>query len=86
MARHRTELPPDGVPYIDDLKRRLAALEISHNAVAREMGKTHSQFSRWTTGRVEPRISTVQEIESAIHRIVSRRERENRRKSAANHR
>lgn len=61
-----------GEGYIKELVRRLKKLGISHRKVALEMGIDPSQFSRWTTGRVAPRMNTVEEIEAAVARISKR--------------
>jgi predicted transcriptional regulator len=61
-----------GEGYIKELKARLRKLGISHRQVALEMGIDPSQFSRWTTGKVAPRMNTVEEIETAIQRLVKK--------------
>jgi transcriptional regulator with XRE-family HTH domain len=61
-----------GESYIKELKARLRKAGISHRQVALEMGIDPSQFSRWTTEKVAPRMNTVEEIEAAFARLVKK--------------
>jgi predicted transcriptional regulator len=59
--------------YIADLKRRMEADDITGTAIAEEMGIHASAFSRWLTLKVEPRLSTIAEIEAAVTAILAKR-------------
>lgn len=65
--------------YVKDLKKRMAALNISQGALARELKLTASQVSRWFTAnaarRVEPSMQTVAEIEVALMKIQEKRKK-----------
>jgi transcriptional regulator with XRE-family HTH domain len=63
-----------GTSYIKELKVRLRKDNVSARAVSLEMGVDPSQFSRWMTGKVAPRMDTVEQIEGAITRIKRKRE------------
>lgn len=62
--------------YIEQLKKRLKKADISHKALAREMGIPPESVSRWMNHHVEPRIGSVILIEEAILRILKQRDRE----------
>lgn len=59
--------------YLTDLKARLSAHNITYTEVGVEMGVHASGISRWLTAKVEPRLSTIHEIEKAIVAILAKR-------------
>jgi hypothetical protein len=67
--------------YAEALKKRLKKLKIGNAELGRAMEppRDKTQISRWFTTneqrRVKPSLDTVLEMEKAIKRIVSQRER-----------
>lgn len=63
--------------YIEDLSRRMDRAKISQNALAKELGKSPTQVSRWFTKnpdrRVKPELDTIQEIEKAFEKLRKRK-------------
>jgi predicted transcriptional regulator len=57
--------------YLTDLKARLAASNITYTEVGVKMNVHASGISRWLTGKVEPRLSTMHEIEKAVAAILA---------------
>jgi predicted transcriptional regulator len=58
--------------YTGDLKKRLAKYDISHGALAREMGVLESQISRWFNKPGQPNQKSILRIERAIAAIRKR--------------
>jgi predicted transcriptional regulator len=69
-----------GQDYIDDLVKRMKRLGVSQNALAREMGASPSQVSRWFTPnperKVSPEWATMKRIEEAMARLDARKRRQ----------
>lgn len=59
--------------YLKDLRARLDADNISYTALGEEMKVHASGVSRWLTGKVEPRLSTIHQIEAAYAAILAKR-------------
>jgi len=59
--------------YTGDLKKRLKQYDISHGALAREMGVLESQLSRWFNKPVQPNQKSIIRIEKAIAAIRKRK-------------
>lgn len=55
--------------YTEDLKERLAKYSIGQGELAREMGVTAGQVSRWMTSDMIPRMKNIQRIEMAVINI-----------------
>lgn len=60
--------------YVRTLKRYMKENGISYGALSRALGHDDSsQVSRWMNGRVEPRLSSLNEIQRALAKIVKAR-------------
>lgn len=55
--------------YTEDLKERLAKYSIGQGELAREMGVTAGQVSRWMTSDMIPQMKNIRRIEVAIVNI-----------------
>lgn len=59
--------------YTEELAKRLKKLGVSQAALAREMGASATQVTRWFTKnekrRVMPELETVRRIEQAMARL-----------------
>lgn len=64
---------PSPEEYLSDLKGRLTAEKISNTELGNEMGIHASAVSRHLTGKVEPRLSTINKIEAAVAAILAKR-------------
>jgi len=68
-----------GEGYIPDLLKRMRQDGISQNALAREMGASPSQVSRWFTSnpdrKVSPELGTIERIEEAMIKLSARNRR-----------
>lgn len=63
-----------GVNYVEELSKRLTTLDISHNALARQMDVAPSQVSRWFNREgMTPSIKSIARIEQAIVEILEDR-------------
>jgi transcriptional regulator with XRE-family HTH domain len=75
MVSFDPQLP--GYGFIELLKKRMARYGISQNVLAREMGKTPPEISRWFTKnparRVDPSLDTIEHIYKAMVRLTRRR-------------
>lgn len=71
-----------GAEYINDLKKRLQQAEVSHGALAREMGWSASQLSRSFNKPIMPSMKTVERMETAFRAIILRREKDARKQQA----
>lgn len=70
-----------GGNYIEELSKRLTALEISHNALARQMDLSPSQVSRWfNRPNMLPSMRSIANIERAILEICEERKAAKKRK------
>ena len=66
--------------YTEDLKKRLKKYGISQNRLAKQMGVAPSVLSRWFNSDIDPSMSSVTRIESALVELV--RNQSKRRKVA----
>jgi transcriptional regulator with XRE-family HTH domain len=65
---------PVGGNYVEELSKRLTLLDISHNALARQMGVAPSQVSRWfNRDGMSPSMKSIARIEQAVHEILEER-------------
>ena len=68
-----------GEGYIPDLVSRMKKAGISQAGLAREMGVSPTQASRWFTTnpdrRVSPELATIEKIEEAMIRLLARKRR-----------
>lgn len=79
--RQITVTIPVGGRYIEELSKRLTKLDISHNALARQMDVAPSQVSRWfNRPGMAPNMQSIARIEKAIYEICLDREKQKRRK------
>lgn len=66
---------------MSELSRRLTELDISHNALARQMDIAPSQVSRWFNKEgMQPSMKSIARIEQAIFEIVKERKAAKKRK------
>lgn len=75
-VRHTVEIDIEE-DYVSQLKRRMDDLGISQNALAKEMGLSPTQVSRWFVNnerRVTMLVETALHIERSILAILARRE------------
>lgn len=79
--RQITVTIPVGGDYVKLLSKRLSEMEISHNALARQMGVAPSQVSRWfNRPNMTPSLQSIARIEQAIFEITSSREKSKKRR------
>jgi transcriptional regulator with XRE-family HTH domain len=79
--RQITVTIPVGGSYVEELSKRLTKLEISHNALARQMGVAPSQVSRWfNRPNMTPHMENIAKIEKAIYEICLNREKHKKRR------
>lgn len=70
-----------GPEYIADLKRRMEKLEVKPVELAREIGKTKQEISRWLNSEERfgkpmiPSMSNVAKIEQALIDLTRRKSR-----------
>lgn len=64
-----------GGNYFADLDARLKKYKISHGELAREMGISHTQLSRWFNKPILPRMQSVERIENAVLSLRRKRQR-----------
>lgn len=69
-------LLPKPEEWTADVRRRLKEHSLSYTDVGNEMGVHASGISRWLTDKVEPRLTTMLEIEGAIAALIERKQAE----------
>lgn len=62
---------PTPEEWTADVRRRLASNNLFFTDLGREMGVHPSAVSRWLTNKVEPRLTTMLEVESALAALVA---------------
>lgn len=65
-------LLPQPEEWTADIRSRLTTNHISYSDLAEEYGVHASGMSRWLTNKVEPRLSTMHGIESALTALLAR--------------
>jgi predicted transcriptional regulator len=70
MTEYKVSIGDD---YTAELKRRLEKYDIGYGELAREMGTTTSQISRWMNSDIQPQLRNVTRIERAIVAIRARK-------------
>lgn len=65
-----------GGNYTELLKERLQKYKISHGELAREVGVSPTQLSRWFNKPIQPRLEAIAKIETAIIKIRKERSRQ----------
>ena len=55
--------------YFGELRERLATAGITGGAFAAKLGIDHAQLSRWLSGRLDPKLSSIERIEAALEEL-----------------
>ena len=59
------------VSYFADLRLRMSSAGVTSGALAAAMKVDPAQLSRWMSGSVDPKLSSVERIEAALESILA---------------
>lgn len=67
------QLVNNGVAIAYSIKKRCRALQLTIKHVFAEAGVSYDAYRSWRSGKIEPRIRTVQKVNAVLERLESDR-------------